>query len=109
VHAFVLVLVEDENVEPVVFVLQGSLELYPFIFKGHIKPFVFHVADALEGNLRASFSKENRDYFNILDIRDFAKIIDVIISAHQVYIRQVFKTGRVVMIPVDYKYRDADA
>ena len=105
VHPFVFVLVDDENVEPVVFVLQRSLEFYLLVFECHVKSLIFHVADAEQCDLRQPFSEQNRLYSYFFYISNLSEIIDVVILTHKVYVAEVFEAARVVMVPVDHEDR----
>ncbi len=48
VHAFVLVLVQNENVKPIVFVFEWSFKLNAFIFKRHVESLILHVANSIQ-------------------------------------------------------------
>jgi hypothetical protein len=83
-HALVLVLVEHEDVEPVVFVFEGPFELDAFVFEGHVKALVLHVANAVERDLGGAFAEQDRDHLDVLNIGHLAEVVHVVVRRHQV-------------------------
>ena len=108
VHPLVLVLVKHQDVEPFFFVFQRSLELDFAVFKSHIESLVLHVADAIQGYFGATFPEQDRHNFDVLDVRHFAKVVNVVVLAHQIYIAQVLESAGIVMIAVDHEDRHRD-
>ena len=84
VHALVLVLMKYQNVEPLIFVFQRPLKFDPFVLESHIESFVLHVADAVQCNLGGSLPEQDWNDFYVLDVGDFAKVVDVVVAGHQI-------------------------
>ena len=51
VHSFILVLVQHQDVEPIIFVLEWSFELDLLVLESHVQSLIFHVSDTIESNL----------------------------------------------------------
>ena len=96
---------KNKDVEPLVLVLQRSLELDAFVFEGHVEPFIFHVSDAVEGDFGIALAKQDWQHFDVLNVRHFAKVVHVVVLTHEVDIAEVFEAARVVVVTVDHENR----
>lgn len=87
-EAFVLVLVEHQNVEPLIIDLTGvvyrTFKLDLTAFEGNIKPFIFHVTDSKESYTSGALCKQNRFYSKLFNISDLAEVVYVVIAAELV-------------------------
>jgi hypothetical protein len=83
-----LVLVEYQNVEPTLIdlavTIDGSFELDLSAFKRNIQPFIFHVADAKEGNTGTTFREQNWLHRELLNICDLAEVVYVVVATELV-------------------------
>lgn len=104
-HALVLILVQNQYVEPIILVFQRSLELDALVLKGHVESFILHVTDTVESNLSLALPEEDWDHLYVFNVGDLPEVIDVVVGAHQVDVAQVLKPARVIVVPVNDKYR----
>jgi len=105
-HSFELVLVEDQNVEPLILMGCRPLKFDFLVFKRNIEPFVLHIPNTIEGNSSVLLFEEDGADLDFLDVRHLPEIIDEVVLAHQVDVREVLEAAGVVVVAVDYEDGD---
>jgi hypothetical protein len=102
-QSFVRILVNYQNVKPLIFILLRSFEFDRFLFKRQIQSFIPHMTDSKERYFMFSFFKQQRFYFNLFDVCYFSEIVDVMVFICHVKSAQHFKANRVIMVAMDRK------
>lgn len=107
--ALVLVLVQDEYVEPAVRVLQWPLELDGLLLEGKVQPLVLDVADPIQSDPSLSPLEQHWHYVDLLHVLHFSKVVEVVVDASLVETGEHVEASGVVMIPVDAEDRQSHA
>ena len=105
----VLVLVDHQDVEPIVFALRWPFELNVFLLKRQIQSFVTHVSNPVDCDFCASFLEEDRPYFKLFDVCNFAKVVDVIVCARLIKCTQHLEANWIIVVPVNRKDRQPNS
>ena len=103
VHALIRVLMQHEDIKPAVTILQWPFELDLAALESNVEPLVLHMANAVQGELGLSFDEQYRLHFDVLNISHLAKVVDVIVTVHQVNVGQILEAGRIVMVAVNHE------
>jgi hypothetical protein len=103
VHAFVLVLMEDQDVEPLISELKGSFEFNFLILERNIEPLVLHVSYPIQSQLCWSFLEQDWYHLDVFNVGNLSEIVYIVIRTHKVDITKILKPTRVVVVTMDYE------
>jgi hypothetical protein len=101
----ILVLVENQNVEPTLidlaFVVDGPFELDLSAFERDVQPLVLHVADSEESDAGAALREQNWLHCELFYVGYLAEVVNVVIAAELVKGAELLQTHRIIMVAVD--------
>ena len=63
------------------------------------------MADAVKGNPSLAFDEKNGHDFYVFNVCDLAKVVDVVILAHQIDIAEVLQTSWIIVVSVNHEDR----
>ena len=100
-YTFELVLVKHQDVEPLVGILERSLEPDGFGLKCDVESFVLDMSQPVQGNPGLSPLEEYRSDLDLFHILNFPKVVQIVVDARLVQTRKHVKASWIIMIPMN--------